>query len=65
MIIDVPVKNADGSVQFVANLDDAQVQAILQFGINFLMAAGLSAAYGVLPEKEQVDLSQLDLPLND
>ena len=55
MIIDVPVKNADGSLQFTA-------QAILQFGLNFLMATGLSAAYGVVAPEE---MGQEDLPFND
>ena len=65
MIIDVPVKDANGVLQFTATLDEKQTQAILQFGLNFLMATGLSAAYGVVPVEQQVDLGQLNLPLND
>lgn len=62
MIIDVPVKDANGVLQFTATLDEKQTQAILQFGLNFLMATGLSAAYGVVAPEET---GQEDLPFND
>lgn len=62
MIIEVPVKDANGTLQFTATLDEKQTQAILQFGLNFLMATGLSAAYGVVAPEET---GQEDLPFND
>lgn len=62
MIIDVPVKDANGVLQFTATLDEKQTQAILQFGLNFLMATGLSAAYGVVAPE---DTGQESLPFND
>lgn len=62
MIIDVPVKDANGVLQFTATLDEKQTQAILQFGLNFLMATGLSAAYGVVAPE---DMGQESLPFND
>lgn len=62
MIIEVPVKNADGSLQFTASLDEKQTQAILQFGLNFLMATGLSAAYGVVAPE---DTKQMEIKFND
>jgi hypothetical protein len=49
--VNVPVRNDDGSTKFEVTLDDKQMQAILQFGLNFLVAAGLASAYGV----EQLD----------
>ena len=47
MQVSVPVRNEDGSIKFETTLNDKQLQSILQFGLNFLVATGLAASYGV------------------
>lgn len=47
MIVDVPILNEDGTIKLTVTLDDRQLKAVLQFGLNFLVAAGLAASYGV------------------
>lgn len=49
MILDVPIKNPDGSLAMTLTLDGPQTQALLQFAINFLASSGLAAAYGIPP----------------
>ena len=56
MQINVPLKNEDGSVTFNATLNERQLQAVLQFGLGFLLATGLAAQYGVA-EKDIMDAS--------
>ena len=41
-IIDVPVFNSDGSVQYHQTLSAKETQILLQFALNFLVAAGIS-----------------------
>lgn len=61
MILDVPVFNKDGSVKFSATMDEKQVQAILQFGLNFLLSTGLAASYNI----DIVDDEQMPLEFDD
>ena len=49
MQIDIPVMNPDGSVKFTQTLDAKQTQALLGFALNFLVANGLMAVYGLTP----------------
>lgn len=39
----MPVQNQDGSVQFVANLSEKEIQAVLQFGLNMALAMGVAS----------------------
>ena len=41
-LIDVPVFNDDGSVQFTQVLNEKEVQVLLQFALNFLVATGIN-----------------------
>lgn len=41
-IVDVPVFNTDGSLQYHQTLSAKEVQVLLQFALNFLVAAGIS-----------------------
>ena len=41
-ILDVPVFNEDGSLQYHQTLSAQEVQVLLQFALNFLVAAGIS-----------------------
>jgi hypothetical protein len=52
MILDVPIKNQDGSLAMTLTLDGPQTQALLQFAINFLASSGLAAAYGIPPPSQ-------------
>lgn len=47
MTLDVPILNDDGSVKFTATLSPDQVQVLLQFAMNFTMAAGLAVQIGI------------------
>ena len=40
-IIDVPIYNEDGSIQFTQSISPEEAQALLQFSINFLTATGM------------------------
>lgn len=62
MKLDVPIRAEDGTISFNVTLDDAQIQSILQFGLNFLVATGMAATYGVMLPS---DKNQADLPFND
>lgn len=64
MIIDVPVRNEDGSIRATLTMDEQQMQAILQFGLNFLLATGLAASYGVSMPGEEDD-GQTSLKFDD
>jgi hypothetical protein len=64
MIIDVPVRNEDGTIRATLTMDEQQMQAILQFGLNFLLATGLAASYGVSMPGEKED-PQMPLKFND
>lgn len=68
MTLDIPIMNDDGSVKTTMSVDPAQAQVLLQFALNFLIATGLTAAYKIsVPEadKEEVDLSQMEIPFSD
>jgi hypothetical protein len=52
MILDVPIKNQDGSLAMTLTLDGPQTQALLQFALNFLASKGLAAAYGIPPPSQ-------------
>ncbi len=41
-LIDVPVFNEDGSVRFHQTLSAKETQLLLQFALNFLVAAGIN-----------------------
>jgi len=43
MKLEVPVYNEDGSVSAMMNIPPEQAQMLLQFALNFMAAAGLSA----------------------
>lgn len=44
---ETPVFNDDGSVKYTLILDEAQQRTLLQFALNFLVATGLAANYGI------------------
>ncbi len=46
-IIDVPVYNADGSLQFTQSVSPEEAQALLQFAINFNLAVGMSSGISI------------------
>lgn len=50
-IIEVPIYNADGSVQFTQLVSPQEAKTLLQFAINFLAATGISAT-AILAEQE-------------
>ena len=58
-IIEVPIYNADGSVQFTQHVTAEEAQALLQFAINFLAASGMAA---VMKIDKPTD-AQMELPL--
>lgn len=62
MKIDVPVKNEDGTFTTVLTLDENQIQAVLQFGLNFLVATGMVSSLGI---KVPNQLEQMELDFND
>lgn len=62
MKIDVPVFNKDGSLQYTQIIDAQQAQVLLQFALNFLVASGMAAAYGVA--NSDLDEQQTELNFN-
>lgn len=53
-IEDMPVYNDDGSVKFTLVLNENQKKTLLQFALNFLLATGLAANYGIdMPDAEE------------
>lgn len=54
MIISVPVRNQDGSLQFEATLNEKQVQALLQFAMNMAMGMGMLNQLTEVPEAAAV-----------
>lgn len=60
MIIDVPHKDENGNLVFTMSLNEEQTQAILQFGLNFLVASGLSANFGIIIPTDDETPTQLD-----
>jgi len=47
MKIDIPVRNEDGSVSATFTANEHQVQALLEFALNFMIMAGLTQHFGV------------------
>lgn len=43
MKIEVPVQNEDGSLAFTAIMNEKEVQAVLQFGLNMATAMGITS----------------------
>jgi len=43
MKIEVPVRNEDGSLAFTATMNEKEVQAVLQFGLNMATAMGITS----------------------
>jgi len=55
-IIDVPVYNEDGSLQFTQSVSPQEAQALLQFAINFNLAVGMSSGVSIgTAEDEDVE----------
>lgn len=66
MKLEVPIINEDGSVKFTQTVDEKQVQILLQFALNFLVATGMAAAYGFSQGEDPAQsLAQMDLPFSD
>lgn len=60
-IEEMPVHNDDGSVRFTVFLDDEQRKVLLGFALNFLVASGLSATYGIMtPDNDETEAVHLD-----
>lgn len=63
MTIDIPRKDENGNILFTVTANEEQVQALLQFALNFLMASGLTATFGIMiPEGDESDIPE---QLND
>jgi hypothetical protein len=43
MKIEVPVHDAEGNLQFTAVMNEKEVQAVLQFGLNMATAMGITS----------------------
>ncbi len=52
MKIDVTTKNDDGSISFNASLNKAEVNTLLQYAVNNLMAMGYVFDTRLLPEDD-------------
>jgi hypothetical protein len=55
-LIETPVHNEDGSVKYTLMLNEVQQQTLLQFALNFLVATGLAANYGIPMVTEDVEV---------
>lgn len=51
-VLDVPVFNQDGTIQFTQKVSPKEAQALLGFALNFLTAHGFLVVEGT-PETEQ------------
>lgn len=56
-IIEVPILNDDGSVQITHVLTAEQTQALLQFALSFLTAAGMSVSRVSKQDPDQKELN--------
>lgn len=54
MTIDIPRKDENGNILFTVTANEEQVQALLQFALNFLMASGLAANFGIIVSEEDI-----------
>jgi hypothetical protein len=59
-IEEIPVLNKDGSVKMTVVINEEQRKALLQFALNFLMAAGLSATYGIMTGNDEAPPQEYD-----
>ena len=60
MTIDIPHRDEAGNLKFTVTLNEEQTQALLQFALNFLMASGLAANFGIIVPDENEIPQQLD-----
>ncbi len=51
-IIDIPIFNQDGSIQFTQQVSPEEAQVLLQFAINFLTQTGVNQ-YAIPVETER------------
>jgi hypothetical protein len=58
MKIDIPIRNPNGSLSATFTADEKQVQALLEFALNFMVMSGLTAQFGIVVDngKEQIPL---------
>lgn len=63
MKISVPVYDDAGQVKFEATLSEGEIQEVLKFGLNYLIATGLLANMGVKLRSVEEDELQEELPL--
>lgn len=52
MKINVPLLNEDGSLKTELSLNDKEVQALLQFGLNMATAMGIAQQFYSEPDEE-------------
>lgn len=43
MQVSIPLQNEDGSLKYEVVMNEKEVQAVLQFGLNMAMAMGITA----------------------
>lgn len=55
MRIEVPVQNDDGTLAFTATMNEKEVQAVLQFGLNMATAMGITSQL-LSPESMHVEV---------
>ncbi len=55
-LIEVPVFNDDGSIKVTHVIGPEEVQALLQFAINFLTATGLQTQMVVVKQDEDKEI---------
>jgi hypothetical protein len=66
-ILEVPILNDDGSVQYTAKLSAAETQTLLQFAINLSASVGLGAhkKYREELDADSFDEDDMNPGLND
>jgi hypothetical protein len=57
MKLEVPVRNEDGSLAFTAIMNEKEVQAVLQFGLNMATAMGITSQL-LSPENIVVEVDE-------
>jgi hypothetical protein len=61
MKIDIPIRNPDGSLSATFTANEKQVQALLEFALNFMIMSGLTAQFGiVLPDDDKQQHLEFD-----
>lgn len=54
MKFDLPQRNESGEIVSTLTFTDQQVQSLLTFAVNFLVATGMAAQYGIsLPNQDE------------